>query len=386
MAAEFTLPTSVVFGEGCRMLAGQRARALGGTRALLVTDPGVWGAGLVDDIVAALEGAGLAMVLFDEVQPNPRVSSVVAARELALSEGCDVVVAVGGGSPIDTAKAAALLLTNGGEVADYDFTLDKPRPIEHPPTPLLAVPTTAGTGSEVTFWAVITDPRRHEKLGLGGPPLAPRVALVDSELTLSLPPQMTAFAGLDALTHAIEAFAASNAGPLSDLCALRAIALVAASLRRATADGGDRAARRDMILASLLAGAAFTNADVGAVHCIAEVVGGLYDLPHGLACALYLPAVTEFSAAHATARYAEVAAVLGIPAGNRTAEAAPAALVSALATLTDELGVPRPGEAGVRFEDHARIARRCAATINGYAVPRAFTEADFLEVLADADS
>lgn len=368
------------------MLAGERARALGGTRALLVTDPGVRGAGLADGIVAALDGAGLATVLFDEVQPNPRVTSVVAARDLALSERCDVIVAVGGGSPIDTAKAAALLLTNGGEVADYDFTLDKPRPIEHPPTPLLAVPTTAGTGSEVTFWAVITDPQRHEKLGLGGSPLAPRVALVDPELTLSLPPQMTAFAGLDALTHAVEAFTASNAGPLSDLCALRAIALVAHSLRRATADGADRSARRDTILASLLAGAAFTNADVGAVHCIAEIVGGICDLPHGLVCALYLPTVTKFSAAYATARYAEVGAALGIPAGDLTAHGASGALVRALRTLTGELGVPRPSEAGVRREDHARIASRCAATINGYAVARAFTEADFLEVLAEADS
>ena len=386
MPSEFTLPTSVVFGEGCRMLAGERARALGGTRALLVTDPGVRGAGLVDGIVTALEAAGLAIVLFDAVQPNPRVSSVVAARDLARSEGCDVMVAVGGGSAIDTAKAAALLLTNGGEVADYDFTLEEPRPMEHPPTPLLAVPTTAGTGSEVTFWAVITDPKRHEKLGLGGPPLAPRVALVDPELTLSLPPQMTAFAGLDTLTHAVEAFAASNAGPLSDLCALRAIVLVAGSLRRATADGGDRSARRDMMLASLLAGAAFTNADVGAVHCIAEIVGGLYDLPHGLACALYLPAVTKFSAAHAAARYVEVAAALGIPAGDLSAADAPAALVCALRSLTGELGVPRPGEAGVRREDHAHIANRCAATITGYAVPTPFTEADFLEVLAAADS
>ncbi|HSL96697.1 MAG TPA: iron-containing alcohol dehydrogenase, partial [Thermoleophilia bacterium] len=334
----------------------------------------------------ALGRAGLAVTVFDRVDPNPRVASVRAGADVARADGCDVLVAVGGGSVIDTAKAVGLVLANGGDVVDYDFTLDEPRPIERPITPLVAVPTTAGTGSEVTFWAVVTDPERREKLGVGGPPMAPAVALVDPELTLTLPAGLTAFTGLDALTHAVEALAATNAGPLSDLCALRAVSLAATSLRHAVADGGDRAARRDMALASLLAGAAFTNADVGAVHCIAEVVGGLYDLPHGLVCALYLPPVVEFSAAAAPERYAAVAAALGAAgdAGD-AAERAATLVAPALRRLARDLGVPTAAVAGVRAADHERIAERCAETIGEYAVPRPLVADDFLAVLRAAD-
>ncbi|RPI30364.1 MAG: iron-containing alcohol dehydrogenase, partial [Actinomycetota bacterium] len=288
-----------------------------------------------------------------------------------------------------------LVLANGGDVVEYDFTLDEPRPIDRPITPLVAVPTTAGTGSEVTFWAVVTDPERREKLGVGGPLMAPTAALVDPELTTTLPPMLTAFTGLDALTHAVEALAATNAGPLSDLCALRAVSLAATSLRRAVADGGDRAARRDMALASLLAGAAFTNADVGAVHCIAEVVGGLYDLPHGLVCALYLPPVVEFSAAAAPERYAAVAEALGATDASgraartppETADAACTAgvVAPALRRLARDLGVPTATAAGVRVADHERIAARCAETIGEYAVPRPLVADDFLAVLRAAD-
>jgi alcohol dehydrogenase len=363
----------------------------------------------------SLGRAGIAVTVFDRVDPNPRVASVRAGADVARASGCDVLVAVGGGSVIDTAKAVGLVLANGGDVVEYDFTLDEPRSIERPITPLLAVPTTAGTGSEVTFWAVVTDPERREKLGVGGPLMAPAVALVDPELTLTLPPALTAFTGLDALTHAVEALAATNAGPLSDLCAVRAVTLASKSLRRAVADGGDRVARREMALASLLAGAAFTNADVGAVHCIAEVVGGLYDLPHGLVCALYLPSVVEFSAAAAPQRYAAVAEALGAggaasdaaPVPAATAEVAPAsretavsagdsagagaaeraaALVApALRRLARDLDVPTASAAGVRADDHERIAARCAETIGEYAVPRPLVADDFLAVLRAAD-
>ncbi|MBN2204843.1 MAG: iron-containing alcohol dehydrogenase [Thermoleophilia bacterium] len=404
-ASEFVLPTRVVFGEGCSRAAGEHAAGLGARHALLVTDAGVLEAGAAEGVAGALGRAGLAVTVFDRIDPNPRVASVRAGADVARAAGCDVLVAVGGGSVIDTAKAIGLVLVNGGDVVDYDFTLDEPRPIERPITRLVAVPTTAGTGSEVTFWAVVTDPERREKLGVGGPLMAPAVALVDPELTLTLSPALTAFTGLDALTHAVEALAATNASPFSDLCALRAVSLVATSLRRAVADGGDRAARRDMALASSLAGAAFTNADVGAVHCIAEVVGGLYDLPHGLVCALYLPPVVEFSAAAAPERYAAVAEALGVTGGEGDAARTPsetvvtahdtvggagaertAALVApALRRLARDLGVPTAAAAGVRAADHERIAVRCVETIGEYAVPRPLLGNDFLAVLRAAD-
>ena len=205
------------------------------------------------------------------------------------------------------------------------------------------------------------------------------------ELTLTLPPGFTALTGLDALTHAVEAVAATTAGPLSDLYALRAITLVAASLRRAVADGRDRPARRDLALASLLAGAAFTNADVGAVHCIAEIVGGLYDLPHGLVCALYLAPVVEFSAGAAPERYAAVAEALAEPVDGADAARAASLVAPALRRLARDLEVPTATAAGVRAEDHERIAARCAETIGEYAVPRPLDARDFLLLLRAAD-
>jgi alcohol dehydrogenase len=296
-----------------------------------------------------------------------------------------VLVAVGGGSVIDSAKTVGLLMTNGGEIAAYDFTLDEPRPIGHPITPLIAIPTTAGTGSEVTFWAVITDSARHDKLGLGGPLMAPQVALVDPRLTMTLPSRLTAFTGLDALTHAVEAYTTPAAGPVSDLFALHAIALIGRQLRRAVKDGKDHAARRDLSLASLLAGAAFTNADVGAVHCISEVVGGLFDLPHGLVCAMYLPAVSEFSLKGAPERYASVASALGENVVGLSPRQGAEAAVVALRALARDLGMPRPSQQGILRKDHDEIATRCAATIAGYAVPRPLTKDHFLLVLGEAD-
>ena len=404
-ASEFVLPTRVIFGDGCSRAAGEHAARLGERRALLVTDRAC--ARPARPRASSTPSAAPASPsrVFDRVDPNPRVASVRVGADVARAAGCDVLVAVGGGSVIDTAKAVGLVLANGGDVVEYDFTLDEPRPIERPITPLVAVPTTAGTGSEVTFWAVVTDPARREKLGVGGPLMAPAAALVDPELTRTLPPALTAFTGLDALTHAVEALAATNAGPLSDLCALRAVSLVATSLRRAVADGGDGAARRDMALASMLAGAAFTNADVGAVHCIAEVVGGMYDLPHGLVCALYLPPVVEFSASAAAESYSVVAEALGAlgdagvaarapsetvvtardTAAGVGAEPAAALVAPALRRLARDLGVPTATEAGVRVADHERIAARCAETIGEYAVPRPLGAGDFLSVLRAAD-
>jgi len=382
---EFVLPTTLVFGEGSRHEAGARAVELGVTRALLVSDAGVVAAGLTGEIAERLAEAGLGVARYDEVDPNPRVSSVDGARDLFLAEECDGVIAVGGGSVIDTAKAAALLVSDGGEVADYDFTLAEPRTITRRIAPLVALPTTAGTGSEVTFWAVITDESRRAKLGLGGPLMAPHVALVDPELTYSLPPDITAYSGLDALTHAVEAYTATNAGPLSDLLAMRAIRLVTESLRTAVDDRADVAARRSMMLASTLAGAAFTNSDVGAVHCLAEIIGGMYDLPHGLVCAMYLPGFTEFSAPGAPERYAAAARALGVQTGGFSAAEVGAAAARRLRELATGLGVPVPRDVGVLAQDHEVIARRCAADIEAYAVPRAPSEGDILGVLAAAD-
>ena len=370
----FQLPTRIEFGHGVSAAAGEEARAAGGTRALVVTDPGVEAAGLVEPVVARLADAGLSTVVFDDVAPNPRDTSVDHGAEVVRAEGCDVLVAVGGGSPMDTAKAIGVVATQGGRAQDYEGY----GKVERPSMPLIAVPTTSGTGSEVTFWAVITDSARSFKMTMGSAYCAPRVALVDPDLTVGLPADITAYTGIDALTHAIEGYTATLSQPLSDSLSVTAIRLVGQSLRRACADGADRDARSGMSLASLIAGVAFGNSDTAAVHCMGEAIGGLYDTPHGLAMAVYLPVVAEYNVMAAPEKFAVVAEALGEDvSGLSPLEAARRAPV-AIRKLAEDLGIPTAAEVGVRREDHAQLARMASVNVAVESNPRTVTERDFL--------
>ncbi|MBU2602367.1 MAG: iron-containing alcohol dehydrogenase [Actinobacteria bacterium] len=372
----FQLPTRIEFGNGVSRNVGTEAVALGGTRVLVVTDAGLRAAGLVDPVVADLEAAGLSAVIFDDVAPNPRDTSVAAGAELAAAEGADLLVAVGGGSPMDTAKGIGVIQANGGSIADYEG-LDA---VSKPITPLIAVPTTAGTGSEVTFWSVITDTARSFKMSVGSPLIAPRVALVDPELTLGLPAALTASTGMDALTHAIEGYTATLSEPLTDSLALTAVELIAGSLRRAYANGADVDARYDMMLASLLAGVAFGNSDIGGVHCMAEAIGGLYDTPHGVANAIYLPVVMEYNSVAVPQKFARLAAALGEDvSGLGTAQAAKRA-AAAVRELADDLRIPSAAEVGVDPKDFDRLAAAAAVNVSVGSNPRAAAECDFREL------
>lgn len=378
----FQLPTRIEFGHGVSGCVGDEAKSLGGTRALVVTDPGVEAAGLVEPIVARLTGAGLATVVFDEVAPNPRDASVDLGAKLAASEGCDVLVAVGGGSPMDTAKAIGVIATHGGKVQDYEGLGLVQKPI----TPLIAIPTTSGTGSEVTFWAVITDTTRSFKMSVGSPLCAARVALVDPDLTTGLPASVTAYTGVDALTHAVEGYTSTLSEPLTDSLAVSAIRLIARSLRQAYANGANLDARYDMSLASLLAGVAFGNSDIAGVHCMGEAIGGLYDTPHGVAMAIYLPVVAEFSCIAVPEKYAVVAEALGESvSGLSQLEAAKRASV-AIRKLTDDLGIQSASQVGVRREDFARLARAASVNVSVESNPRVAGEEDFLEMFEAAQA
>jgi alcohol dehydrogenase len=350
----FQLATRIVFGPGSLASAGKEAALLAHKRVLLITDAGLVAAGLADAVVEIVKGCGLDCPVFSGISSNPRDRECQEAADAARETGAEAVIGLGGGSSIDVAKAAATLATNGGRVKDWE---DPARP-EKDPLAVLAVPTTAGTGSEVSWVAVITDEEQHYKMTLLDTRIAPRVAVLDPELTVSLPPRLTASTGMDALVHAIEAYTCKAANPISDALALRAVEVVAGALRRAVADCADRQARSDMLLGSLLAGMAFGNADVGAVHCLGESLGGVFDTPHGLACAVFLPAVLEFNAVADPSKHARVAAALGVDTSHMTDIEAAAAGVAETRSLMRDIGIPSLRELQeLSADDTEKVAR-----------------------------
>ena len=285
---EFLLPTRIVFGNDVVNQIGEEASAIG-KRAFIVTDKGILKTGYIERIQGLLNDAGIKSEVFSDVEPNPRDKSVEKGSKKAAKFNTDLLVGVGGGSAIDTAKAIGVILQEGGRIQDYEGLGKVKKPI----TPLIAVPTSAGTGSEVTFWSVITDTRRKFKMSIGSPLMAAKVALVDPMLTLTLPKEITAFTGIDALVHAIEGYTSLLAQPISDSLALTAIELISSNIRKAYAYGSNIHARYNMMLGSMVAGIAFGNADIASVHCMGEAIGGLYDTPHGLAMAIFLPYCIE---------------------------------------------------------------------------------------------
>jgi len=302
----FIVP-ELVFGKGSLDLAGRYARAYEARQVLLVTDPGVTATGCVDRVRASLEETGAEVTVFDGVSPNPRAAQVAAGLERCLGRDCDLVVAVGGGSPMDCAKGIAVCATNGGSILDYEG-IDR---IALPSLPLICVPTTAGSAADQSQFAVINDVARKVKIVIASKKLVPDLALVDPATTASMGPALTAATGMDALCHAAEAYVSLGAGPLTDLPALKAASLVAANLRRACDDGQDEEAREGMALACLFAGQAFSNASLGLVHAMAHALGGLLDAPHGLCNALLLDQAALANAPAAAARYDDLARALG---------------------------------------------------------------------------
>ncbi|NWF57134.1 MAG: iron-containing alcohol dehydrogenase [Syntrophaceae bacterium] len=303
----FRAAGEITFGPGSVDRLGAAIRKAGGKKVLVVVDPGFAKTGPFVKITRSLEKEGLPFVLFDQVEPEPRTVIADRGGETARGEKCDFVLGVGGGSAMDTAKAAAVLATNGGQARDYQGLDKVPRP------GLLKgmVPTTAGTGSEVTFTAVFINEEEKKKAGINSPYLYPEMSLLDPELTLSLPPAVTAFTGMDALAHAVESFTSKAAHPLSEMFSLEGIRLIGKSLRRAVEKGSDLEARSDMLLGSLLAGIGLANAGVTAVHSLSYPLGGRFRVPHGVGNGLLLPAVMEFNALFLPEKFARVAEAMG---------------------------------------------------------------------------
>jgi len=303
---EFNTVARIINGAGSALELATECRRLDVTRPLLVTDPGLVAIGLVQPVLAALAEAGLAPLLFDQVREDPPEATVMAATALARDGAVDGVIAVGGGSSMDVAKVVAVLLGGSQSLADiYGVGQVAGRRL-----PLILVPTTAGTGSEVTPVAVITT-GETTKAGVSSPVLLPDVAVLDATLTLGLPPAVTAMTGIDAMVHAIEAYTSRHKkNPLSDTLAVNALQLLSRNIRTAVHQGSNQPARENMLLGACLAGQAFANAPVAAVHALAYPLGGHYHIPHGLSNSLVLPSVLEFNAPAAVELYAELAEVI----------------------------------------------------------------------------
>ena len=333
---EFNTVRQIINGAGSALQLASQCRRLGISKPLLVTDPGLMAIGLVQPVLAALEGEGFTAVIFDQVREDPPEATVLSAADLGRSQEVDGVIAVGGGSSMDVAKVVAVLL-GGKQALAQLYGVGN---VSGERLPLVLVPTTAGTGSEVTPVAVITT-GETTKAGVSSPVLLPDAAVLDADLTLGLPPAVTAMTGVDAMVHAIEAYTSRHQkNPISDNLARQALDLLARNIRTAVSDGSNREAREAMLLGACLAGQAFANAPVAAVHALAYPLGGHYHIPHGLSNSLVLPSVLEFNAPAACDLYAELAEiVVGAPIAGG-AEAKTAALVAAMRQLIDDVSLP----------------------------------------------
>jgi alcohol dehydrogenase class IV len=355
--ASFRTPHRILFGRGARSGIGDAALELGARRPLIVTDGFHAGNGVAAEIADLLAAAGAEVAIWAETVPDPTMSSVASAVRAALEHRADSVVGLGGGSPLDTAKAVALLAVRGGEMRDFKA----PAVTTGHALPIVAVPTTAGSGSEATQFTIITDDATAEKMLCTGPVFLPTVAVVDPELTASMPARLTADTGIDALTHAVEAYVSRKAGALSDVFARRAMTLVWDNLLVAYRDGADAEARENMMLGSLLAGIAFSNSSVALVHGMSRPLGVRFGIPHGLSNAVLFAEVTRFSLPGAPERYADCARALRLAPDGGDALSAGAALADALDGLVAELAVPGLAELGVAADDWAAAIPTMAA-------------------------
>jgi alcohol dehydrogenase class IV len=337
---EFYSAGKVIFGSGTFSQFGNLAQ-VHGTRALLVLGgSSLRKTGVVDRMVKLLEQNSVRYSFYEGINYEPEIETIDTGVAIVKETGCDVVVAVGGGSVLDTGKAIAGVVTNGGSVFDYLEGVGAGKEITKPALPFIAIPTTAGTGSEVTKNSVISSKEKKFKVSIRSPLLIPKVALVDPELTVSLPPEPTAYSGLDALTQLIEPYVSKKANPITDAFASHGIRLVADSLSQAYHDGGNLAAREKMAVAALLSGYTLANAGLGAVHALARPLGAYYSIPHGLACAILLPYIIELNLNFNLQKYAEIGEVL-TKQYYRNQETAAGAGVEFVRNLNKELNVPK---------------------------------------------
>ncbi len=333
---ELFQPAHTLIGMGCINEIPRYIDALNANKALIVSDTGLVKVGTVKKVTDVLDNAGKPYEIFDEVVPNPTTAVVKAASETLQKGKCDYVIGIGGGSPLDVAKAVGILAVNGGEIRSYEGV----NKTNKPGLPLIAINTTAGTGSEVTRDYVITDEEKKIKMLMVDSNCLAYLAIDDPQLMLDMPPHLTAATGMDAITHAIEAYVCKSSFPYSDGLALEAVRLASKSLKRAVQEGNNVDARTDMCWAEYMAGLAFSNSGLGLVHAMAHQLGGFYNMPHGVANAILLPYVMEFNSLVCKERFVQIAKVLGIKTHNMTADQSSNAAIEYIKELSYELNIP----------------------------------------------
>ena len=378
---ELMQPRHTLIGEGSiREIPRYLRRLNENMKVLVVTDMGLVKIGTVKKVTDELDRAGVRWSLYDGVEPNPTVAIVNEAMDRYRREGCGCIIAIGGGSPIDVAKAVSILAENGGKIQDY-HGVNKSR---RPGAPIVAVNTTAGTGSEVTCAYVITDEKENVKMVMMDPNCLAYLAIDDPTLMVGMPPALTAATGMDALTHAVECYVCREATPYTDGLALEAIRLVGTALRRAVKDGGDMGARTDMCWAEYLAGLAFSNAGLGLGHSIAHQLGAQYHTPHGEACAQILPRVMEYNAPACLQRMGDIARALGADIQGLTEEEAARLAADSVRDLCDDIGIRPLHACGFSMDDIGLLARHAMEDTCIPSNPVVPTEEEIGRILAKA--
>lgn len=379
--AKFYMPTLSLMGEGSLETLKDEIKSFGFKKALIVTDGNLVKVGLTDYITDLLTSIEVEYEMYGEVKPNPTVTNVEDGIKKFEETNCDFVVSFGGGSSHDCAKGIALVLANGGKIEDYEGVdvSDKPQ------TPLISINTTAGTASEMTVFTIITDEERHVKMAIVDKNIIPIIAVNDPIVMHAMPKSLTAATGMDALTHAIEAYVSTAATPVTDACAQKAIELIVKSLKDAVADGSNAEARSDMAYAEYLAGMAFSNASLGYVHAMAHQLGGFYDLPHGVCNAILLPHVQKYNKQVVADKLKDVAVYMGLDVEGLSDEEGADACIAAIEALSKEIDIPAGlTELGVKEEDFNVLADNALKDACGLTNPIQPSHADVVKLFAEA--
>lgn len=373
----FVMSTEIVYGIGASKEVGSIVASLGAKKAFIVSDQGVKHAGLLEPIQNGIFEKGIETALFDDIERSSSVQTVDRGADIIRSNGFDIIVAIGGGSAIDSGKAMGVVVTNGGACGDY-AGINK---IKCPPLPVIALPTTAGTSAELTDVAVIADRNKKARLGLRSPLIVPKIAIMDPLLTVSMPAHVTAATGMDALTHAIESYTNIVTKEPSETMTLEAIKLIGSNLRTAVANGKNTQARERMMMACLLTGLAFRNTGLGAVHAISGPFCGYYEIEHGIANAVILPYVMKFNLSGCLEKYANIAAALGVNTENMSKRQAALSAIDAVQELNADVGLPASFK-DLKLDENVlpEIVEKASKTGNAVINPRQVTKEDLLAI------
>lgn len=381
MSYAFFMPNISLMGPGCVKQIAEEITSRGLKKALIVCGKRSSKSEEFKGVTDLLEENNIDYVVYAGSQPNPTVTNVMDGVEILKENNCDFVISYGGGSPHDCAKGIALVATNGGNIKDYEGVNKSSRP----QLPLISINTTAGTASEMTVFSIITDEERHVKMAIVDKNVTPILAVNDPELMVSMPKSLTAATGMDALTHAVEAYVSTAATPVTDACAQKAIELISKHLRDAVEDGNNMEARDMMAYAEYLAGMAFNSASLGYVHAIAHQLGGFYDLPHGVCNAILLPEVQVFNSKVSSSKLKDVAKFMGVDTANMNDEEGAKACISAIRELSADVDIPKGlRELGVKVEDFDTLADNALKDACGLTNPIKATHQDVKDILGRA--